>query len=56
MKGRVLKDIKHLDLKSGEYADIPSDEAKGLAVSGHFDPEAQDPNDARLKQSRSKKG
>lgn len=55
MKGRVLKDIKHLDLKAGEYADVPNKEADGLTASGHFDPKAKDPTAVRQKPARDKK-
>ena len=39
-KGRILVDRPELDLKSGDYATLPTDIADALVAIGSFDPNA----------------
>lgn len=40
-KGRILVDRPELDLKSGDYATLPTDIADALEAIGAFDPNAK---------------
>lgn len=52
MKGRALIDIPALNLKCGEYCEIPDSDAKYYIELGAFDPSAVDPKQKDEKRKR----